>query len=51
MFISTEIRLDIGFSAAQDKLADLSRDGLLGDAYPVTRTTNGKLAWSAPPRG
>ena len=37
MFISTEIRLDIGFSAAQDKLADLARDGLLGrvsgDAY------------------
>ncbi len=37
MFISTEIRLDFGFSAAQDKLADLARDGLLGrvsaDAY------------------
>ncbi len=37
MFISTEIRLDIGFSAAQDKLAELARDGLLGrvsaDAY------------------
>ena len=30
MFISTEIRLDIGFSAAQDRLADLARDGLLG---------------------
>jgi hypothetical protein len=30
MFISTEIRLDIGFSAAQDKLADLARGGLLG---------------------
>ena len=37
MFISTESRLDIGFSAAQDKLADLASDGLLGrisgDAY------------------
>ena len=37
MFISTEIRLNIGFSAAQDTLADLVRDGLLGrvsgDAY------------------
>ena len=37
MFISTEIRLNIGFSAAQDKLANLVRDGLLGrvsgDAY------------------
>ena len=30
MFISTEIRLDIGFSAARDQLADLARDGLLG---------------------
>ena len=37
MFISTEIRLDIGFDTAQDKLTDLARDGLLGpisgDAY------------------
>ena len=37
MFISTEIRLNIGFSAAQDTLANLVRDGLLGrvsgDAY------------------
>ena len=37
MFISTEIRLDIGFNTAQDKLTDLARDGLLGrisgDAY------------------
>jgi len=32
MFISTEIRLDIGFDAAQDKLANLARDGLLGRA-------------------
>jgi hypothetical protein len=30
MFISTESRLDIGFSAAQDRLADLACDGLLG---------------------
>ena len=30
MFISTESRLDIGFRAAQDKLADLACDGLLG---------------------
>jgi len=30
MFISTEIRLDSGFSAARDKLADLACDGLLG---------------------
>ena len=37
MFISTEIRLDIAFGAARDKLAGLARDGLLGrvsgDAY------------------
>jgi hypothetical protein len=32
MFISAEIRLDIGFNAAQDKLADLVRGGLLGRA-------------------
>jgi len=30
MFISVETRLDIGFSAAQDRLADLARDGLVG---------------------
>jgi hypothetical protein len=30
MFIGTEIRLDIGFNAAQGKLAALVRDGLLG---------------------
>jgi hypothetical protein len=30
MFISTESRLDVGFSAAQGALADLVRDGLLG---------------------
>ncbi len=37
MFISAEIRLDVGFDAAQDKLANLARGGLLGrasgDAY------------------
>ena len=32
MFIGTEIRLGIGFNAAQDKLADLARGGLLGRA-------------------
>jgi len=32
MFISTEIRLDIGSDAARHKLADLARDGLLGRA-------------------
>jgi len=32
MFIGTEIRLDIGFNAARDKLADLVRGGLLGRA-------------------
>jgi hypothetical protein len=32
MFIGTEIRLDIGIDAAQDKLAALVRGGLLGRA-------------------
>jgi hypothetical protein len=32
MFIGTEIRLDIGFNTAQDTLATLVRDGLLGRA-------------------
>jgi len=32
MFISTEIRLNIAFNAAQDKLADLVRGGVLGRA-------------------
>ena len=32
MFISTEIRLDIGFDAARDKLANLARDELVGRA-------------------
>ena len=32
MFISVEIRLDIEFDAAQHKLANLARDGLLGRA-------------------
>ena len=32
MFIGTEIRLDTGIDAAQDKLADLVRGGLLGRA-------------------
>jgi hypothetical protein len=32
MFMSTEIRLDIAFNVAQDKLADLVRGGLLGRA-------------------
>jgi hypothetical protein len=32
MFIGTEIRLDIGFSDARDKLANLVRHGLLGRA-------------------
>ena len=32
MFITTETRLDVGFNAAQDRLAELARDGLLGRA-------------------
>lgn len=32
MFMSTEIRLDIAFDVAQDKLADLVRGGMLGRA-------------------
>jgi len=32
MFIGTEIRLDAGFHAAEAKLADLARGGLLGRA-------------------
>jgi hypothetical protein len=42
MFISTQSRLDIGFSAARDKLTGLARDGLLGrisgDAYDEWQT-------------
>lgn len=37
MFISSETRLDVGYDTAQDKLANLARDGLFGrasaDAY------------------
>ena len=32
MFIGTEIRLDVGLNAAEAKLADLARGGLLGRA-------------------
>ena len=54
MFVGAEVRLDVGFSAAQAKLANLTRGGLLrrasGSAYDEWQTGLARVGpwWTVP---